>query len=371
MEQNLNFDTQFMKERYFKLQDENLILKSKLLEIEKKYKPKENELEKKILDLRDENSKLQLQLKKNLESTRNLTLQNTELQIQMKKIFEKFENLEKNKEDNNFNYKEKYEKLNLENEQLKLDLSSMKEIIEDNKKSIKNLNYDKTILITQLQELHGNLINVLTPKLKMNENNIFNLQNEIEKISFQNQQLIEDNNNFFNKIQIQEKIIQTLTQQKKKLFSEINSIINRDNNILEGIEKQEFAPINIKNIILDSKNNITEIYNTFSNEEEEIYNMQSSINEPLSSERNNNYLKMSNNNSIKERTENIIKDSYEIQDIKEKIKNRYNYSYDKPFDENKTLIPNQSNEYSNYNNDNNENNNNNKITNSEYTYNEY
>ena len=42
MEQNLNFDTQFMKERYFKLQDENLILKSKLLEIEKKYKPKEN-----------------------------------------------------------------------------------------------------------------------------------------------------------------------------------------------------------------------------------------------------------------------------------------------------------------------------------------
>ena len=77
---------------------------------------------------------------------------------------------------------------------------------------------DKTILITQLQELHCNLINVLTPKLKMNENNIFNLQNEIEKISFQNQQLIEDNNTFFNKIQIQEKIIQTLTQKKKNYF---------------------------------------------------------------------------------------------------------------------------------------------------------
>ena len=44
MEQNLNFNTKFIKERYFKLQDKNLILKSKFLEIEKKYKKKKNKL---------------------------------------------------------------------------------------------------------------------------------------------------------------------------------------------------------------------------------------------------------------------------------------------------------------------------------------
>ena len=100
-----------------------------------------------------------------------------------------------------------------------------------------NLAKDKELLIQQIKDLNNIINKDISPKLKINENDLIFLQdkiNELQKIiiSLKNEKirLIDDNNN-------KNEFIKVLTNQNKKLLKEIKMKYNKDLSLIKSIEK--------------------------------------------------------------------------------------------------------------------------------------
>ena len=187
----INYNSEYLRERLCKLKEESNYLIKKMNLMENANLKEKNNLEKIILSLREENHIL----KQNL-SSQKILLQNY------------------------LNEKDKIIK----------DLKEAKKI---NNELIK----EKNILLESLTEANNIINNNISPKLKMNENDLSFLKNKINEmqktiINIKNEKmrLIDDNMN-------QNQMIKVLSSQNKKLLKEIKMKYNKDLNFIQDIEK--------------------------------------------------------------------------------------------------------------------------------------
>ena len=187
----INYNSEYLRERLCKLKEESNFLIKKMNAMEFTNLKEKNNLEKIILSLREENHLL----KQNLSSHKVL-LQN--YLVEKDKI-----------------------------------IKDLKEVKKINNELIK----EKKILLESLAEANNIINNNISPKLKMNENDLSFLKNKINElqktiINIKNEKmrLIDDNNN-------QNQMIKVLTSQNKKLLKEIKMKYNKDLNFIQDIEK--------------------------------------------------------------------------------------------------------------------------------------
>ena len=187
----MNYNSEYLRERLCKLKEESNYLIKKMNLMENRNLKEKNNSEKIILSSREENHIL----KQNL-SSQKILLQNY------------------------LNEKDKIIK----------DLKEAKKI---NNELIK----EKNILLESLTEANNIINNNISPKLKMNENDLSFLKNKINEmqktiINIKNEKmrLIDDNMN-------QNQMIKVLSSQNKKLLKEIKMKYNKDLNFIQDIEK--------------------------------------------------------------------------------------------------------------------------------------
>ena len=187
----INYNSEYLRERLCKLKEESNYLIKKMNLMENRNLKEKNNSEKIILSSREENHIL----KQNL-SSQKILLQNY------------------------LNEKDKIIK----------DLKEAKKI---NNELIK----EKNILLESLTEANNIINNNISPKLKMNENDLSFLKNKINEmqktiINIKNEKmrLIDDNMN-------QNQMIKVLSSQNKKLLKEIKMKYNKDLNFIQDIEK--------------------------------------------------------------------------------------------------------------------------------------
>ena len=171
----INYNSEYLRERIYKLKEESNYLKQKIKEIETNNLKEKNNLENIILSLREKNHILK----------QNISSQNEALS----------------------KYTKEKEKL----------IKELKETKKLNNELIK----EKKILMERLQESNNIINNDISPKLKNNESDLSFLKNKINEmqktilnLNNENQRLIEDNVN-------QNEMIKVLTTQNKKLLNEI------------------------------------------------------------------------------------------------------------------------------------------------------
>ena len=187
----INYNSEYLRERIWKLKEETNFLKQKLNSIETVNLKEKNNLEKIIISLREENHILK----------QNLSSQKMAL--------------------NNFlNEKEKI-------------IKDLKEIKQINNELIK----EKKILVERIKESNNVLNNDISPKLKTNENDLAFLKNKINEmqnmiVNLKNEKLrlVDDNLN-------KNEMIKVLSSQNKKLLKEIKMKYNKDLNFIQDIEK--------------------------------------------------------------------------------------------------------------------------------------
>ena len=187
----INYNSEYLRERIYKLKEESNYLKQKINEIETNNLKEKNNLENIILSLREKNHILK----------QNISSQNEALS----------------------KYTKEKEKL-------------IKELKETKKLNIELIK-EKKILMERLQESNNIINNDISPKLKNNESDLSFLKNKINEmqktilnLNNENQRLIEDNVN-------QNEMIKVLTTQNKKLLNEIKMKYNKDLNFIQDIEK--------------------------------------------------------------------------------------------------------------------------------------
>ena len=187
----INYNSEYLRERMYKLKEESNYLKQKINEIETNNLKEKNNLENIILSLREKNHILK----------QNISSQNEALS----------------------KYTKEKEKL----------IKELKETKKLNNELIK----EKNILMERLQESNNIINNDISPKLKNNESDLSFLKNKINEmqktilnLNNENQRLIEDNVN-------QNEMIKVLTTQNKKLLNEIKMKYNKDLNFIQDIEK--------------------------------------------------------------------------------------------------------------------------------------
>ena len=187
----INYNSEYLRERLCKLKEESNFLIKKMNAMEFTNLKEKNNLEKIILSLREENHIL----KQNL-SSHKILLQN--YLVEKDKI-----------------------------------IKDLKEVKKINNELIK----EKKILLESLAEANNIINNTISPKVKMNENDLSFLKNKINElqktiINIKNEKmrLIDDNNN-------QNQMIKVLTSQNKKLLKEIKMKYNKDLNFIQDIEK--------------------------------------------------------------------------------------------------------------------------------------
>ena len=187
----INYNSEYLRERIYKLKEESNYLKQKINEIETINLKEKNNLEKIIISLREENHIL----KQNISTQKEALNQNI-----------------------------------LEKEKIINELKETKKINNE-------LNKEKNILMERLKESNNVINNDISPKLKNNESDLAFLKNKINEmqktiINLKNEKLrlIDDNVN-------QNEMIKVLTTQNKKLLKEIKMKYNKDLNFIQDIEK--------------------------------------------------------------------------------------------------------------------------------------
>ena len=237
---NISYDNNYIKDRYTKVKEENEDLKKKLFDLEKDYKTQKGQMEEKVLVLRDENSTLQIQLQKVIEKQKEIYKASDDIYNENKILLNKLNIVENAsnilRDDMTRKNAEIEEKTKIIN-----DLLNEKNLILNEEKNmreqIESLNKDKEILIQQIQELNMTIGEKIAPKLKMNENNLVNLQEQIENLRINNEKYKSDNSLLFNENKIQKNLIKILTKQNKKLLGEIKIIYDRDILLMDNMEK--------------------------------------------------------------------------------------------------------------------------------------
>ena len=237
---NIPYDNNYIKDRYTKVKEENADLKKKLFDLEKDYKIQKGQMEEKVLVLRDENSTLQIQLQKVIEKQKEIYKTSDNIYNENKLLLNKLNIVENEakilRDDMTRKNAEIEEKTKIIN-----DLLNEKNLILNEEKNMKeqieSLNKDKEVLIQQIQELNMTIGEKIAPKLKMNENNLVNLQEQIENLRINNEKYKSDNSLLFNENKIQKNLIKILTKQNKKLLGEIKIIYDRDILLMDNMEK--------------------------------------------------------------------------------------------------------------------------------------
>ena len=276
---NINEDSNnYINKRYNKIKIENAQLKKELFELEKNYKINRGEMEEKLLELRDENSNLQLQIQKTIEKQKNENKKSDTIFKENKVLLDNINILEKDKNNLTDNITKKNADIEEKNKII-YDLLSEKNILlnEDKKlkNKIKNLMKDKEILIRQIQDLNLIIGEKITPKLKLNENNLLNLEEQIENLRINNEKYKNDNILLLNENKVQKNLIKILTKQNKKLLGEIRVIYERDILLMDNMEKiginnniQTSINKKNKNNLFDEEMNILDKSQKFINEED-------------------------------------------------------------------------------------------------------
>ena len=306
---SLDYENNYIKERYSKLKQENADLKLKLFELEKDYKLKKGEMDEKVLILRDENSSLQLQIQKIIEKQKeennisdnihneNIALINNINLLQSDSIMLKDDITRKVAD-----IEEKNKIIN--------DLRNEKTFLINEQKNMKNqietLNNDKETLIKQIKDLNETMNEKIAPKLKENEYSLANLQEQVENLRVENEKLKSDNLLLFNENNIQKNLIQILTKQNKKLLGEIKTIYDRDILLMDNMEKIGSNTSNKYKKLFDNKNTI-ENDNFFEEENNILQSSQNYIDKINDIKDHNTMEKLIDNETINNENEDIIK----------------------------------------------------------------
>jgi len=251
----------FMNEKYIKMIEENKKLKEKLTSKESGNK---TELEKEIIKIKVENTKLNLLNEENKN-----------------KLKEKNEIIEKLKREiNNMNIK--ISELNKENIDLINNINNLKIVIQ-------KLSKDKNILIEEITDLNKNLTNKITPKLTKNENYLLSLEQQLNILKKENDSLIEND--------IKQKIL-------------IKAFQNKNKTSRQNSRKQNTSIVNIS----QSKSKSTEDLNINNNSTHQT-TQKSKILRKKSKSRKNSNSKDKVSKQIKK-----IKNNYKINKIRNKGK---------------------------------------------------
>ena len=202
---------------------------------------------------------------------------------------------------------------------------------------------DKEILIRQIQDLNLIIGEKITPKLKLNENNLLNLEEQIENLKINNEKYKNDNILLLNENKVQKNLIKILTKQNKKLLGEIRVIYERDILLMDNMEKiginnniQTSINKKNKNNLFDEEMNILDKSQKFINEEDinddNIYNGElKDIIKYYNTNEESNYIDNTVNFNIKDK--NKIKDN--IYNNKGKINEINSFNSGKKFKRNK------------------------------------
>ena len=187
----INYNSEYLRERIYKLKEESNFLRQKLNEIETMNLKERNNLEKIIISLREENHIL----KQNISSQK----------ITINQFLIEKENI----------------------------IKDLKEAKQTNNELIK----EKKILMERIEESNNLINNNISPKLKTNESDLAFLKNKINEmqktilnINNEKLRLIDDNMN-------KNEMIKVLSTQNKKLLNEIKMKYNKDLNFIQDIEK--------------------------------------------------------------------------------------------------------------------------------------
>lgn len=306
---HINYENNYIKDRYTKIKEENALLKRKLFDLEKSYKIQKGQLEEQILILRDENTNLQLQIQKTIEKYQN-SYNNDNIYLENKSLLSEINLLKSDKNTLKNSITTKNAEIEEKNKIIN-DLFKEKNIFIKEETDLKNqINYlvkDKEVLIKQIQDLNMIIGEKISPKLVENENTLFNLQKQIEKLKINNEKFKSDNILLYNENKIQKNLIKILTAQNKKLLGEIKIIYDRDILLMDNFEKMGNNSTEEFKQFLDK--NLANNQNLFEEEINILKQSQQYLND--TSANNDNDL------SIKNEETNIIKDN---NDIKNQVK---------------------------------------------------
>ena len=255
---NNSEDINYKNERYTKIIDENKLLKEKLI----KYDSQRSETNKIILELREENSNLQLKIQKLIENEK------AEKDKYRNELNEK-NKIINSQEDHIHNIKEKIYLLSNDN-------ISLLQNIQNLNNKLKNLTNDKRILIEEISELNKSLSNKIKPKLLKNEDYLQSLENQIALLKKDNDSLIENDikqkniiDKFIKENRILKKNIESYEVYSKddSSIKEINDIYQKNRNksitnsddTIAGFDVKKFSSYKLINKEQKKRNNIFKI----------------------------------------------------------------------------------------------------------------
>ena len=227
----LSYDPSFLRKRIFKIQEENLKLKSDLLNIENNLKPQIQNLKDEVNKYKIESVNLNFELNSKEQQITELLNKITLLENYNKETNEKIEKLK----EENTDLKQKFSCQNQEieknkniNEQMKLDNKALVMMIKDNNLKNEELKEENNNLLQELEEVKNNLNNIITPKLRKNEEKIIYFQEYIDKLITENNNLKEDNLTLINQNKIQCDLISNLKNKIKTYINDGQNIFSKD-----------------------------------------------------------------------------------------------------------------------------------------------
>ena len=216
-----NKKTNYLQEKYSKINLENKKLKQEIFELNKKNKIITKEVQEQINIISNEKDNLRIEFNNIINDKNKIILSLNEEICGLKKNIEKLTN---------------------ENIQLLNDLEELNEKLSKFKK-------EKQILVSEISDFNISLNNKIKPKLMEHEDYIVNLQDQINMLQ-------NDNNNFLTNDIYQKCIINNLKREIQKLKSDkkVTSCYSNGKNTKE-YNKHSFEESNFLNIITSIKNN--------------------------------------------------------------------------------------------------------------------
>lgn len=213
-------DLDFKNEAFSKIIEENNFLKEKLKRIESENNSNKNESERHILIIKDENSKLQLEIQKFLEKE--------------KISYNKYQNDLKEKKSIINNLQNIINELKAKIKLLSNENISLLNNIHNLNNKIIGLTNDKHYLIDEMSELNKDLSNKIKPKLMRNEDNLSSLEKQIVLLKINND-ILKDND------REQKQKISNLIKENKMLRQNLEKF-----NLIKNIEDLTIKTINNK-----------------------------------------------------------------------------------------------------------------------------
>ena len=277
--EEVNYDPCFLKKKIFQIQEENSQLKSDLIHLENQIIPKLKELEDELYKCKKDNINLCFEIDKREQNITELTNKIIIIEKYNKDLTEKNQQIE----DDNLNLNEKLNFLNKEikinkniNDKMRLDNENLENIIQQNNCQINQLKEENNILVNQLNDLQQNLNNVISPKLKVNEENFLTVQKEVDKLLNENSNLKNNNIALFNENKNQKEIISNLKTKIKTYLNQGQNIFNKNFEFLKDsiINRENPCTLNLNYLYTEPKRdisfnqgkfNITDIESTYQN----------------------------------------------------------------------------------------------------------